>query len=71
MLEPPDGPGARLSIQSKRLLTDKVLDPLLLAADARKWDHPALAKACTFSLNVHQLGSMLDTARAQQLLTKV
>lgn len=62
-------PKSRLSIQGKRLLADRVLDPLLFTADAHKWDHPALGRACTFCLNVHQLGSMLDTARAEHLLT--
>lgn len=62
------GPKARMSIQGKRWLAARVLDPLLLTADARQWDVPALGHACTFSLNVHQLGSMLDTARAEHLV---
>lgn len=59
---------SRVKIASKRLLADKVLDPLLLTADARQWNHPALERACRFCLGIHQLGGMLDTARAEHLL---
>lgn len=59
----------RFSIRSKRLLANKILDPLLLTADARAWDHPALARACNFCLDIHQLGAMLDTARTEKLVS--
>ncbi len=59
---------SRLAIQGKLLLANNILDPLLLTADQHAWDHPALARACVFSLDVHQLGAMLDTARAEHLI---
>jgi glycosyltransferase involved in cell wall biosynthesis len=59
---------SRIAIKGKRLLASSILDPLLLTADERAWDHPALARACVFSLDVHQLGAMLDTARAENLV---
>lgn len=59
----------RFSIRSKRLLAKKILDPVLLTADARAWDHPSLVRACNFCLNIHQLGAMLDTARAEKLVS--
>jgi GT2 family glycosyltransferase len=58
-----------LKIATKRLLAEQVLDPLLLTADARQWNHPALERACRFCLGIHQLGGMLDTARAEHLLS--
>lgn len=62
------GPKARIAIKGKRFLAEQILDPLLLTADARRWDHPALGRACGFCLKVHQLGGMLDTARAENIL---
>ncbi|MCC7165046.1 MAG: glycosyltransferase [Anaerolineae bacterium] len=63
------GPKSRLAIMGKRFLAEQILDPLLLTADARQWDHPALGRACGFCLQVHQLGGMLDTARAERMIT--
>lgn len=62
------GPKSRLAIKGKRILAEQILDPLLLTADTRQWDHPALGRACGFCLSMHQLGGMLDTARAQDLV---
>lgn len=63
------GPKSKLAIKGKRFLAEQILDPLLLTADTRQWDHPALGRACGFCLKVHQLGGMLDTARAEHILT--
>ncbi len=62
------GAKSRLAIQGKRFLAEQVLDPLLLTADARQWDLPVLGRACGFCLSMHQLSSMLDTAKAEHLL---
>lgn len=63
------GTKSKLVIQGKRFLAEQLLDPLLLAADSREWDSPALQRACGFCLGMHQLAGMLDTARAEHFLS--
>lgn len=59
---------SRAMIQGKRFLAEQIFDPLLLTADERQWDSPALRRACGFCLGMHQLTGMLDTARAEHLI---
>jgi GT2 family glycosyltransferase len=62
------GPKTRASLAGKRLLAERVIDPILLTADLQSWDHPILVRAGRFSLGVQQLGEMFDTAKAKDLI---
>ncbi len=54
---------SRSVIQAKRVATETVLDPVLIAADQRRWDHPLLRRAYLFALSTHQLTAMLDAVK--------
>jgi GT2 family glycosyltransferase len=51
---------ARSVIQARRVVAENILDPLLIAADERRLDHPLLRRAYRFALGTHQLTAMLD-----------
>ncbi|HZQ06551.1 MAG TPA: glycosyltransferase family 2 protein [Anaerolineae bacterium] len=56
---------SRSVIQAKRLATENLLDPVLITADQRRWDHPLLRRAYLFALGTHQLTAMLDAVKTE------
>ncbi len=51
---------SRSAIRARHLVAENILDPLLIAADERRLDHPLLRRAYRFALGTHQLTAMLD-----------
>ena len=54
------GRKSRTAIQARRVVAENILDPLLVAADERRLDHPLIRRAYRFALATHQLTAMLD-----------
>lgn len=54
------GVKSKSAIRARRFVAENILDPLLIAADERRLDHPLLRRAYRFALGTHQLTAMLD-----------
>lgn len=49
----------------RRRLTETLLDPALVLADQRQWDHPLLANLYDWALRKHQLWGLMDRLEAE------
>jgi GT2 family glycosyltransferase len=61
------GMKTRVAVQVKYFVMRWLIDPVLVVADQRRWDHPRLARAFDSTLRRYQLHGMLGALQQQDL----